>query len=92
MRSLLLIQQNENSGPGSGFATGRKQPKIPHCMPVRIRDMLREDVDKFLACILQKNTSFISCIRCQVLDAINSDPRKTMLRNGWSSYVSSVVL
>ena len=36
---------------------------------------------------LQKNTLFISCILCQVLDAINSDPRKTMLGNGWSPYI-----
>ena len=41
--------------------------------------MLREDVDKFLVCTLHKNTPFISCILCQVLHAINSDPRKTML-------------
>ncbi len=54
--------------------------------------MLREDVDKFLIRIVHKNRPFISCIFCQVLDAINSDPRKTMLGDWWSSYVSSVVL
>ena len=42
--------------------------------------MLREGVDKFLFCVLYRNMSFISCILCQVLDAINSDPRNgTML-------------
>jgi hypothetical protein len=54
--------------------------------------MLGEDVDKFLVRELHKNTPFFSCILCQVLDAINSDPRKTMLGNWWSSYVSSVVI
>ena len=92
MRSSLLIQQNEDSGPHLRFATGCKQPKISHCVPIRIGDVLREDVDKFLACILQKNAPLISCILCQVLDAIDSDPRETMLGNRWSSYVSSVVL
>ena len=54
--------------------------------------MLREDVDKFLVCILHNNAPFIPCVLCQVLDAINSDPRETMLGNWWSSYVPSVVL
>ena len=54
--------------------------------------MLREDVNEFLVCILKKDIPFISCILCYVLDTINSDPRKAVLGNWWSSYVSSVVL
>lgn len=92
MCPLLLIQEDENSSPQSCFTTGCKQPKISHCVPITLGDMLREDVDKFLICILQKNISPIPCILCTVLDTIGSDPRNTMLGNRWPSYVSSVVL
>ena len=89
---MLLIQEDENSSPQSCFTTGCKQPKISHSVPITIGDMLRENVDKFLICILQKNIALISCILCTVLDTIDSDPRNTMLGNRWSSYVSSIVL
>jgi hypothetical protein len=85
MGPSLLIQQNEDSGPHLRFATWCKQPKISHCVPIGTGDMLREDGDKFLVCILHKNRPFTSCILCQVLDAVNSDPRKTMLGNWRSS-------
>ena len=92
MRSSPLIQQNENSGPHLRFATGGQQSEISHCVPIRVGDMLREDVDKFLVYIVDENPPSISCILCQVLDTIHSDPCETMLGNRWSSYVSPVVL
>jgi hypothetical protein len=92
MCALLLIQGEENSSPQSCFTTGCKQPKISHCVSITIGDMLREDVDKFLIRELQENVALISCMLCTALDTIHSDPRKTMLGNRWSSYVSSIVL
>ena len=92
MWAWLLIQEDENSSPQSCFTTGCKQPKVSHCVSIRLWDMLSEDIDKVLVCMLHENRLLVPCILGHVLDAIDSDTRETMLSNRWSSYVSSVVL
>jgi hypothetical protein len=54
--------------------------------------MLGEKVDKVFVFMLHQNLAFISRVFCHVLDAISSEPCKTMLGNWWSPYISSVVL
>jgi hypothetical protein len=54
--------------------------------------VLSQNVDEFFVFVLHQNRTLVQRIFCQVLDAINSHPCKTMLGNWWSPYVSSIVL